>query len=61
MPLVPERVTPGRGRASGAGEVGALEEDLEGEIDRAAALEQAHREVQVDLVRGGEHGADSRS
>ena len=33
-----------------------LEEDLEGEIDGAATLDEADRVVQVDLVRGGENG-----
>ena len=32
-----------------------LEEDLQGDIDGAPALEQAHRVVQVDLVGGRQH------
>jgi len=33
-----------------------LQEDLESKVDRAAALDQTHREVEVDFVRGGENG-----
>jgi hypothetical protein len=36
--------------------VGLLEENLESKIDRAAALDKMHREVQVDFVGSRENG-----
>src|SRR6478672_3658707 len=49
----PERLTPGAvaGRQECRMSV-VLEQDLKSKVDRAAALEQAHRVMQVDLVRG---------
>ena len=35
--------------------MGGLEENLKREVDRATALDEAHRVVQVDFVRGCEH------
>ena len=34
-----------------------LEKDLESEVDRATTLDEAHRVMKVDLVRGCEHSS----
>src|SRR5262245_58287401 len=47
------RVVAGAGRE--VPEQPVLQQDLQGHLDGAAALEQRHREVEVDLVRRGQH------
>ena len=56
--FVPERVTPGGGPGVKVNQRRRwrLQQDLKREIDRAATLEEAHREVEIDFVGSCEHG-----
>jgi hypothetical protein len=55
--LSAKRVTPGSSAGRQTPEDLRLEENLESEIDGTAALEQSYGMVQVDLVRGSQHGS----
>ena len=53
--LCGKRLTPGGAAGRQECRWVGLEENLKREVDRATALDEAHRVVQVDLVRGCEH------